>query len=714
MSKNRFDRRRMPQRWDNSYTRLGGGLDQSSSMMGRKPGRLMHGLNVEERYGEQGYSFIAGYEGFDGRSSPSRAQYWTLGFNTGTGAINVGDTVTSDALDIALVIGVTVTSGSFGGGNAAGQLVLTDLIELAAGAPPPWGGFERILVGGVLKARATNFATLGVIGDTNYDANLSAAREALRALITAAPGGGGNIYGITGGVVFNNAVYVMRNSATGDSATLWKATSSGWTAIRTGMHPDGEWKFEVANFSGTPDALRLYGVNGRSRMFRLTPDDALGYTSPIWGSESLSTSSNTIGFGAKTFTADSTLRDWVAGDELKVWDVDNAANWMAGTVTSYNSGTNTLILNITSTNGSGTKTNWEIGRWDYSDKPFALAEHKDHMFLAYPSGQLQTSNLGNANAYTTTAALFGLGREIVDLVSLKGEALGVFCEDKIDVIEGSSAIDWSKGTYSKKLGGIEGSVQEMDGNAIYLSRNGLTTLQATQNFGNFETAVFSGSTERLLNELRGTLICSRVARNNLQYRLYFEDGWNLRYTLLNGNPTPAPDEVSAALCKYDVELTCAFSGIIDGEDRMFFGTTDGEVMEEDAGTSFAGESISYVALLAYEHFRSIGTDKQFHKMEAEVVSPDTATLNFKYYFDYDDGTFPAAGSTSPLAFPSGTYVAGSADDIVFTKAGDNRLEVSIDGVARNMAVMIWAESSYVRPVTLQGLMTFFTKLDLRP
>ena len=70
-----------------------------------------------------------------------------------------------------------------------------------------------------------------------------------------------------------------------------------------------------------------------------------------------STSSNSVGTGAKTFTTQSG-KMFSAGAPIFIVDQANANNWMFGTITSY-SGTS-LVVNITATNGSGTLTAWNI------------------------------------------------------------------------------------------------------------------------------------------------------------------------------------------------------------------------------------------------------------------------------------------------------------------------------------------------------------------
>jgi uncharacterized membrane protein YgcG len=72
-----------------------------------------------------------------------------------------------------------------------------------------------------------------------------------------------------------------------------------------------------------------------------------------------STSSVLIATGAKSFTA-STGKQWVAGQFLILASAANNLNYMHGTVTSYNSTTGALVMNITDVGGSGTLADWVI------------------------------------------------------------------------------------------------------------------------------------------------------------------------------------------------------------------------------------------------------------------------------------------------------------------------------------------------------------------
>lgn len=72
-----------------------------------------------------------------------------------------------------------------------------------------------------------------------------------------------------------------------------------------------------------------------------------------------STSSIAIATGAKTFTTQ-TGKNFVNGEYLIISSNANSANYMVGQITSYNTSTGALVMNITSISGTGTHADWNI------------------------------------------------------------------------------------------------------------------------------------------------------------------------------------------------------------------------------------------------------------------------------------------------------------------------------------------------------------------
>jgi hypothetical protein len=54
------------------------------------------------------------------------------------------------------------------------------------------------------------------------------------------------------------------------------------------------------------------------------------------------------------------------------------------------------------------------------------------------------------------------------------------------------------------------------------------------------------------------------------------------------------------------------------------------------------------------------------------------------------------------------------DTFLFDTATLERAEAALDGQGRNMSLLLWARSDFVRPVLLQSMLIFYTKLGVRP
>jgi len=71
-----------------------------------------------------------------------------------------------------------------------------------------------------------------------------------------------------------------------------------------------------------------------------------------------SSTSLIIGTGSRTLTIGTGLSSFLVGEAVTI--MYDSSNWMQGTITSYNSITGQLIVNVTLTNGSGTHASWQV------------------------------------------------------------------------------------------------------------------------------------------------------------------------------------------------------------------------------------------------------------------------------------------------------------------------------------------------------------------
>jgi hypothetical protein len=154
--------------------------------------------------------------------------------------------------------------------------------------------------------------------------------------------------------------------------TASSSFGSGWFAvIRQNANPNTNWMIGQITSTGTGLSavtvnVASYGgagaVSGPWTLYILSPDDLSGtvkYDSrPILASTT-STTSVTLGVGSITLTA-LTNCYFANGAFIGIYQLSNTANWMRGSVTSYNWITGQLVVNITSTSGT-TATFSDIG-----------------------------------------------------------------------------------------------------------------------------------------------------------------------------------------------------------------------------------------------------------------------------------------------------------------------------------------------------------------
>ncbi|MFA6244880.1 MAG: hypothetical protein WC655_28305, partial [Candidatus Hydrogenedentales bacterium] len=566
------------------------------------------------------------------------------------------------------------------------------------------------------KATANGTQAVGSTGDAHYTTSRALVIAAARTAILVVPGSG-SILGIA---LYSGAIYAARNAADGLTAAIYKSSASGWTAVKAGLIAGGTWRLDVANFSGTATSKSLFGCDGRNNPFWW---DGTTYThiTGLWDSAATSTDSVAIGTGAKTFVLVEANRDYTAGDAVTVWDAATAANWMAGTVTTWTSGTKTLVLNITSVGGSGTKTAWHVGMTDYSDKPYMLREHKDHMMYAYPNGQLRTSDLGDPTTGAgASASLFGLGDEITNLLTLKSGNLAIYCANSIYLLTGSNQLDWVKEEYSASGGATADTAIEVAGVGIHIDAGAIKSLQATQAYGNYETSSLSSEVGARLSALLPYLVACVGNKAKQQYRVYASNGDVLVMTVTTPNAVITPKDVSPTVCNYNHDIACVATGeLSDGSEAHFFGTTDGYVMHERSGTSFDGQSIPYTMRLTYNSFGSPANKKRFRKLEFEISANGSVTFNYKQHFDNQDGFYASSANTEATAeAESGLWDVATWDEFVWASADQTsisqhvRVPANVAGIGRSMSLTFSFSSDSALPHTIHGILYHYTPLGM--
>jgi hypothetical protein len=219
----------------------------------------------------------------------------------------------------------------------------------------------------------------------------------------------------------------------------------------------------------------------------------------LLGVTGTSTTSNSIGTGAKTFTTQTGL-GFVVGNTIRL--AFDSTNYMTGDVTSYNSGTGSLVVNVTAVVGSGTRTSWTIslaavGANNASSVSFTPAGNVSATNVQAAIQELDTEKLSSAAGAVTGTNLESITTSetvgsayVIPVITkdVKGRVTGISTAQKIT---SGTAIATTSGT-SHDFTSIPAGVKKITLMFSAVSTNG-TSIPLVQlgDSGGIETSGYS-------------------------------------------------------------------------------------------------------------------------------------------------------------------------------------------------------------------------------
>lgn len=571
-----MQRPRMPP-LQRALVRLRSGMDATTSPLFAPQGTPRLLLNYEAAV-NGGVRRVDGYEPFDGRPSPSAAQFVALQCDEGLdldlavlGATITGDTSTATGVVIdvsATRVVVTAVAGQFTQGEDL--LVGVDVVGEVTQVNPPIDGFE--------------------------DNELAKkAADVYQAAIAGVPGSGP----IRGLVVHDDTVYAWRDTEDTMAMAIHKSTGTGWTAVElfyelsfSGGSVQPAEGDTVAQGAGTVTATikrvvlesGSWGAGTAAGRYIITEPDGGNFSG---GALDTASQGSVPGAGPGVYQGTAitlspggrvrTDRFNFSGstDTLRVYGCD-------GVNREFEFGDDILVPLTT---GMGTV------------RAQAVAVHKFHVFFAY-GGSLQHSGTGLPYQWTpiTGAGEIGTGDVITNLVSIGGSevnaALMVLCRNSLHVLYGNSAAEpWRLITQSRVQGAQPDTAIDIGG-VIAFDTPGVVRYPASDVFGNFLWDRLSLKIDPFVRGLNAR--CAVYVPSLGMYRLFFESGACVSAFVSPASPNSSRNysDLQWSSLVLDVNVRVAVTGEINGVARTFYGGDDGWVYEADKGRSFAGAPIT--------------------------------------------------------------------------------------------------------------------------
>ena len=339
-----------------------------------------------------------------------------------------------------------------------------------------------------------------------------------------------------------------------------------------------------------------------------------------------------------------------------------------------------------------------------TDKPTHIAQHKNHLFLSFPNGSLQHSSIGDPYSWdaVTGAAEIVVGFDITGMQVLQGDVLAVFSKVKTWMLYGTSSADWNFKQFAAESGAKEYSVVPLGDDLYFMNDLGVTSLMATQSYGDYMSASHSQLVQPFLESRKDKVVATIPLKESNHLMFLFNDATALiasfdGRTLVGWTQAIYKHTPSTAI------NGCGACSSVDG-DYVIGGATDGMVYRLGYGNSFDGYPIESFVRLSFNHFKSPGYKKRFRKLKIDLDSDDEITLNYQADLNYANAYQP-----TPVPFETGVRSGGAFWDTQnwneFNWSVDavGTAEAYINGTGNNMSLLIYHSTAYDAPHTLQGV-----------
>ena len=662
--------------------RLGGGLDQVTPTLSLKPGIARRATNFECSI-TGGYTRIAGYERFDGHTSPSAAVYNVLVCAL-TETVNVGDTV----------IGMSSAATGVVIARAGDDVVITR--ETGAFVEQ-----EGIVVSATQVGTIT--AVQGISGDGLTDVTYrNLAADEYRSSIAAVPGSGG----ILGVGYYNGVCYAWRNAVGGATANMYKSSSTGWVQVALGK----TMSFNTGSLA-IPDGTTLTGQSSGATIV---------VTRTVLESGSWSGTDAAGQLIGQTVTGTFTV-----GENLRVGATTYAQ--VVSVPTAISLAPNGRYETVTANFGGGT-ANYKMYGCDGKNKAFEfdgtnyvpintgmavdtpnhIVFHKQHLFLSF-GASLQFSALGYPYQWDPLlgAGEIAMNGPITNLLVLPGNqssgALGVYTRQDTSVLYGTSSANFQLSAFNTGTGAYAYTAQNLDQSYV-LDDRGIISMSTSLNFGNFVPASLTMNIRPFIQAHRDLSVGSSVSRDKGQYRIFFSDGTALYLTITNSQM------LGSMPVQFAHNITCCIdSEGLSGGTVQFFGSDNGFVYQLDMGTSFDGEPIPANINLVYNSTKSPRILKRYRKASVELTGDSYAEIDFGYDLGY---------RTIAITQPNDAVYSNDLrssywdemiwDNFVWDGSDIAPSEIEVTGTAENMAIRISSTSDLFAPFTVNNIIVHYT------
>ena len=387
-------------------------------------------------------------------------------------------------------------------------------------------------------------------------------------------------------------------------------------------------------------------------------------------------------------------------------------------------GTNKIIIATGSTNAFTLNTSYTediinaTGGGTAPTAPKYVKSFANHMFYGGMSDSTHSvifSGPYTEDDFDTGGGEIKVGGVVTGLKVFRDE-LFIFCQRQIYKITGTSSSNFALAEIAKNVGTISNhSIQEIGGDLIFLSADGLRTIAGTERIGDVELGTISKQVQDRINDITYTNVTALVIRDKSQYRLFYptdgaESSSKGLLACIKINPNTGQLGYEYADIK-GLKVSCCDSDYISNTETIVSGGYDGYIYKQESGNVWTRASGTSSLDSIYRSpdmtMGDPGIRKSMERVNLNWKPEGEVAANLFLQYNYNDINTPqpaviALTSTTTGAF----YGAGAYGTAVYGQGDIPITRKSVEGSGFAIAVKITDTSTNV-PWAIRGFQLEF-------
>ena len=319
--------------------------------------------------------------------------------------------------------------------------------------------------------------------------------------------------------------------------------------------------------------------------------------------------------------------------------------------------------------------------------------------------------------FDTGAGEIKVGDIITGLKVFRDE-LFIFCQRKIYKLTGTSSSNFALAEVAKNVGTIaHNSIQELAGDLIFLSADGLRTIAGTERIGDVELGTISKQVQERINSIGYDNVTSLVIRNKSQYRLFYptdggpEGSAKGLMAVIKVNPNTGSTGFEYADLK-GLKVSSCDSDYIDNIETIVHGGYDGYIYKQESGNVFTKASTTTAIDATYRSpdmtMGDAGIRKSMERVNLNWEPEGEVSASLFLRYNYDDINTPQPALIALASSGSGAYFGtGSYGSAAYGQGDLPITRDSVEGSGFAVALKI-TDTSTNLPFAIKGFQLEFT------